>query len=135
MHAVRNTLYLLIFSLFSPLAAFSQTSPDFELSASNGYRISIFSRLTPLQINRIHSWELAITDGAGNAVEDVTLTVSGGMPDHDHGLPTNPEVTGMLPTGRYLLEGVRFHMPGRWLMHFTISGSGIAANADLEFTL
>lgn len=134
MHAVRNTLYVLILIL-APFAAHSQSSPDFELATSNGYRILIFSQLSPLQINRIHSWELAIVDGDGNFVENATLTVTGGMPDHDHGLPTNPQVTAILPNGRYLLEGVRFHMPGRWLMHFSISGVGSDSTADLEFTL
>ena len=37
-----------------------------------------------------------------------------GMPDHDHGLPTQPQVTSRLENGDYLLEGVRFHMPGKW---------------------
>lgn len=135
MLAVRNTLFFIIFFPLFPLIASSQEAPAFELATSDGYRISIFSRLNPLQINRIHSWELAVTDASGNAVQGATLTVTGGMPDHDHGLPTNPQVTGKLANGRYLLEGVRFHMPGRWVMHFTINGEGIDSSADLEFTL
>jgi hypothetical protein len=43
------------------------------------------------------------------------------MPDHDHGLPTLPVVTRETSPGRYLLEGVRFHMPGRWQLTLTIT--------------
>jgi hypothetical protein len=34
------------------------------------------------------------------------------MPQHGHGLPTQPQVTRELGDGRYLLEGMKFSMPG-----------------------
>ncbi|HCI88521.1 MAG TPA: auxin-binding protein, partial [Gammaproteobacteria bacterium] len=38
-----------------------------------------------------------------------------------HGLPTLPIMTRETSPGRYLLEGVRFHMPGRWQLTVTIN--------------
>ena len=48
------------------------------------------------------------------------ITVDGGMPIQDHGLPTQPRVTREIAPGYYLLEGLRFHMPGSWELVITI---------------
>lgn len=65
-------------------------------------------------INRMHSWVLHIEDASGVAVEGATIEVEGGMPEHDHGLPTAPRVTADLGGGNYRLDGMRFHMRGYW---------------------
>ena len=66
------------------------------------------------QLNRMHSWILHIEDESGTEVEGATVEVEGGMPEHDHGLPTKPRVTEELGGGDYKLEGMRFHMSGYW---------------------
>jgi hypothetical protein len=65
-------------------------------------------------INRMHSWILHIEDESGVGVEGATIDVDGGMPQHNHGLPTKPRVTEDLGGGDYRLEGMRFHMSGSW---------------------
>ena len=45
------------------------------------------------------------------------------MPIHDHGLPTAPRVTAELGNGDYRLEGVRFQMPGRWVVELAIDAA------------
>lgn len=66
------------------------------------------------QLNRMHSWILHIENESGTEVEGATVEVEGGMPEHDHGLPTQPRVTEELGGGDYKLEGMRFHMSGYW---------------------
>ncbi|NQV86570.1 MAG: FixH family protein [Woeseiaceae bacterium] len=66
------------------------------------------------QINRMHSWILHIETAAGVEVEGATVEFDGGMPKHNHGLPTKPRVTEELGGGDYKLDGVRFHMSGYW---------------------
>lgn len=100
-----------------------------------GNRLHISSELPPLEINRMHSWLLRLTDAAGAPVANARFAVQGGMPDHDHGLPTRPEVTGEIEPGVYLLQGLRFHMPGRWLIEFDIGLGEEADSASLEFEL
>ena len=46
------------------------------------------------------------------------------MPEHNHAMPTEPKVTKNLGNGRYLLQGVRFHMAGFWEMKVTIRVEG-----------
>jgi len=45
------------------------------------------------------------------------------MPEHNHGLPTAPQVTAGLGEGRYRLEGVKFSMPGRWVLRIAVDGA------------
>jgi hypothetical protein len=90
-------------------------------SESGAFRLDFESRLTPLAINRMHSWVLRLETADGQPVEGAVFEVSGGMPAHDHGLPTAPRVTRELGGGAYLLEGVRFHMNGDWELRFELS--------------
>jgi hypothetical protein len=73
------------------------------------------------EINRMHSWILHIENASGVTVEGALIEVVGGMPEHNHGLPTLPRVTAELGDGDYKLEGMRFHMSGYWEIVFTIT--------------
>ena len=44
------------------------------------------------------------------------------MPEHGHGFPTVPEVTEYLGDGKYLVEGLKFSMPGWWVGQFPHHG-------------
>ena len=66
------------------------------------------------RINRMHRWILHIEREDGSALEGAIVDVEGGMPEHDHGLPTKPRVTQELGGGDYRLDGMRFHMSGHW---------------------
>lgn len=72
-------------------------------------------------INRIHSWILHVESAEGVPVENATIDVTGGMPKHDHGLPTRPRVTEELGGGDYRLDGMRFHMRGYWEIEVTVT--------------
>ncbi|MBN9551432.1 MAG: FixH family protein, partial [Alphaproteobacteria bacterium] len=75
----------------------------------------------------LQSWLLTLKTAAGTPVEGAAITVSGGMPQHDHGLPTSPQATDYLGEGRYRMDGVKFTMSGWWQLHFGISA---AAGSD-----
>ena len=53
-------------------------------------------------------------------VPAATITLEGGMPEHDHGLATAPRITPGPEIGEYLVEGLRFHMGGRWELQFSV---------------
>lgn len=98
----------------------SADEPDTWLSRSGHFRVSYETDLQPIVINTMHSWILDVADSDGGPVTGARLTVTGGMPAHDHGLPTAPRVTRELAPGRYLLEGLRFHMGGDWQIEIVI---------------
>jgi hypothetical protein len=77
----------------------------------------------PLRPRRMHTVRVAITDAAGVPVDDATIQIDGGMPQHGHGLPTRPRVTRALGTGLYEIEGVRFNMGGWWEFRLAINAA------------
>ena len=83
--------------------------------------ISYEPAIQPVSINRIHNWVVHVETADGEPVNNATIAFVGGMPDHDHGLPTVPMVTRYLGDGDYLVEGMRFHMNGRWRVTLTIT--------------
>ena len=103
-------------------------------SSAGGIQIEVFSQLDPLQINLMHSWHIRLSE-SGAVISGASITMNGGMPEHDHGLPTQAQVTEELEPGLYLLEGIRFHMPGLWELQFSIEHGGRVELATIEFKL
>jgi len=91
-----------------------------KLSEKGIFSISYTSRLEPMPINKIHSWELVVNTPEGNPVSGADISLVGDMPEHGHGLPTQPEVTAELENGKYLVEGLKFSMPGWWIIKFNV---------------
>lgn len=91
-----------------------------RLSEEQLFAVHFTSHLDPIAVNTMHAWTLHIQDRSGKPVTDATVQVEGGMPDHDHGLPTRPRITQNLGGGDYLLEGMKFHMGGWWQVTFLI---------------
>jgi len=101
----------------------SAQTDDVSWTSQRGFFVvSYQSELEPLQINRLHAWVLHIENAAGEAVVGAQVEASGGMPVHNHGLPTRPRVTAEIGNGDYRLDGIRFHMAGEWEITISISG-------------
>jgi hypothetical protein len=109
---------------------------DREWSSRRGvYKISFEAELDPIEINRIHTWVLVVRTSSGDPVATAEISVLGGMPLHDHGMPTRPRVTEYLGEGRYRLEGMRFHMNGRWEVSVTVKADGKVDTAVITLDL
>ena len=109
--------------------------PAVQLGVSGFYRVSIKSNLNPLTVNQFHSWVVHVETPEGKVVEDANIQISGGMPAHKHGFPTSPRVTKYFGNGDYLLEGVKFSMPGPWVMILKVSAAGKRDNVSFDITL
>ncbi len=118
----------------SPLLAADLHAPVLTGTTAEGTRVEIYSDLNPLVINRIHTWHVRILDAQGTHLP-AELNLSGGMPEHDHGMPTAPQITGQLENGDYLLEGMRFHMPGAWQLLIELIIDDRAQTAVIHFNL
>lgn len=94
------------------------------LSESGALRASYTAEVTPVPLNRIHSWTLHLETDAGVPVANAEVSVDGGMPAHNHGLATAPAVTAYLGNGDYRIEGLRFHMQGEWILRLTVRHGG-----------
>ncbi|MEP9371538.1 FixH family protein [Mesorhizobium sp. KR1-2] len=101
-----------------------ESAPSFSLSkaSENGtYLVAIEPEAPPVKVGELHTWMVTVKTQDGKPVEGASITISGGMPAHGHGLPTSPEVTAQLGEGRYRVEGVKFSMGGAWEFRFAVS--------------
>ena len=85
------------------------------------FNVSVSSELDPLALNKMHSWIVHIESKDGEAVESAEIQIGGGMPQHNHGFPTAPEVTEELGDGEFRIEGMKFSMGGWWELKLTIN--------------
>jgi hypothetical protein len=95
-----------------------------RLTEQGLYEITYVSKIDPVPVNQMLTWTLHVETADGQPVENATISVDGDMPQHGHGLPTRPQVTRYLGNGDYLVEGLKFHMPGWWVMDFVIDANG-----------
>ncbi len=90
-------------------------------SAAGLYRATIVPQGGSIPQGKLQSWTLHLENAAGAPVDSASVAVDGGMPQHGHGLPTRPQVTEYLGNGDYRVEGLKFHMPGWWIVEFDIA--------------
>lgn len=88
------------------------------------FTVTIKPDMQPIAINQIHTWTLNVEGADGKPVENAEIKVDGGMPQHGHGLPTEPKVTQYLGGGDYKVEGVKFQMTGWWEVKFNLTAAG-----------
>ena len=106
-----------------------------KVSENGLYSVSYTSSLDPIEINRMHEWMLHVETADGEPVEDAVISVDGGMPAHNHGLPTQPRVTEYLGNGDYRVQGLRFQMRGTWQVSFEIREGGRGDTVTFELAL
>lgn len=80
----------------------------------------------PLRTGAMQRLRFRLRDAAGAPVVGARVTIDGGMPQHGHGLPTQPRVTGEPADGVYEVDGLRFNMGGWWELRFVFERSGLA---------
>lgn len=133
---------MLIAGCAGSMAIHSQSNPPAELDYSTTrasdegrFVVSFTSALDPIAINQMHSWTLHVETADGAPVENAVIQVSGGMPEHFHGMPTQPRVTQNLGGGDYLVEGMRFQMGGWWTVTFVIDADGVQDSVTFNLRL
>jgi len=89
-----------------------------------GLQICLQSEVQPLPLNQMHRWLIEVQDVAGAPLSELEISVAGGMPQHNHGLPTAPQVRAAETSGHYWLEGMRFHMGGEWTLELEVLHAG-----------
>jgi hypothetical protein len=89
-------------------------------STAGVYRVGLVPPERPPAINQLHSWTVRLAGADGAPVHGATFTVDGGMPQHGHGLPTQPRVTREIGDGVYRLDGMKFSMTGWWEVRLAI---------------
>ena len=107
---------------------------DSAWSKNRRFRAQVVSVPSPIPVNRLHSWRVAIRTRAGRPVLGARIAIDGDMPAHGNGLPARPRARPV-GGGRYLIEGVKFQMPGEWYLELRITHRGVRDRVRFVFTL
>ena len=138
MLVIQKTVVFITLILFPLLLHTLETQSENSYTKSTNnehFKVTISSKLNPLMINTMHAWIIHVENKHQQDVLEANITVDGGMPEHDHGLPTRPQVTKNLGDGCYLLEGIKFHMGGWWTLTISIVEGNISDSVTFDLNL
>ena len=105
-----------------------------QTSQQGRYRISYTPDTEPITINTLHAWTVHVATVDDQPVPDATVSVAGGMPEHNHGMPTQPQVTPA-GGGDYRVEGMKFQMPGWWTVTVVVDAGDQQDSATFNLLL
>jgi hypothetical protein len=71
---------------------------------------------------------------ATRPLTDVALAVDASMPEHQHGMTRRP-IVKRTENGGFRVEGLLFHMPGRWELYFDVTRAAITERAQVTMEL
>lgn len=132
---------LILLALLLPLAATAQNNhpphnqPLTRASSQQVFMVTLIPPAKPIAVNDMHSWQLRLTTADGNPVSRATFKVDGGMPQHNHGLPTRPLITQSLGHGTFLMEGVKFNMSGAWELKIDIEADKLKDSVHFQILI
>lgn len=104
-------------------------------SRNGHFRLVAMPAQGGIALRKYHDWTVEVQDAKGKPVELDGLSVTGGMPGHGHGLPSQPKVTEYLGEGTYRLTGFLFNMHGDWTLRFYLAKRGVQDVAELTLIL
>ena len=102
------------------------TQSEFGLgprASVGGHYTAVLQPSQQLRPRQLQTILVVVTDADGHTVDGATIAIDGGMPQHGHGLPTQPRVTRNLGGGVYEIGGVRFNMGGWWELSLDITSA------------
>lgn len=106
--------------------------------ASNGGTYGV--RTSPAAIEfpdneafRFEVW-ITATDASKPTLENLSLSVDAAMPQHGHGMNRVPRVSRLEP-GHFLVEGMYFHMTGKWELYLDITEKALTERAQFVVEL
>ena len=96
-----------------------------QLSKEKRFLVTLVPPEGTIGVQQIQSWQIKLSTPAGVPIPKALVYLNGGMPEHGHGLPTHPVVTREIAPGTYLLEGLKFSMPGWWELIVAVQVNGM----------
>ncbi|MDF1526598.1 MAG: FixH family protein [bacterium] len=114
----------------------SEIDTSMEKTSMKGqFNVSYKSDVHPIPVNRLLSWNLDVKTADGQPVKNAQIKILGDMPEHGHGFPTEPEVSGTMEDGQFLVEGLKFSMPGWWVVTFHITAGEMMDQVSFNLLL
>jgi DNA-binding beta-propeller fold protein YncE len=120
----------------APSAEAPAALPKTVCSTGARYAVEMLRSPDPIPTGELFDLELQVRDGCRSKrpAEGIQLEVDATMPGHGHGMNTQARIAPLGP-GRFLVTGLRFHMPGRWEIDFDVMRGGAVERAQVEVGL
>lgn len=97
------------------------------------YAFELSPRPDPPIVGELFEIVTRIRDArTGAPIEGAAFSLSAAMPEHGHGMTTAP-AHRELGGGDYLSEGMKFHMPGAWMITARAAAAGRGDRISLRF--
>lgn len=129
-------LWLVIATVLPVLAVAAECSDGCMVDSRDGhFRLTLTPVPGDVPLRVHHDWFVDVHTADGQPVELDGLTVSGGMPGHGHGLPSQPRAEQYLGNGRYRVSGFLFNMHGEWNLRFQLVKGSIQDIAETTLAL
>lgn len=120
------SVFAIIVLLVTSACAVPPKQLDLSLSrptAGQKFVVTLVPPTPPAPLHRMHSWQIRLASPDGQPIRGARIDIDGGMPQHGHGLPSQPQVTRELAAGTYLIEGMKFSMTGWWEIRLVINAA------------
>lgn len=101
------------------------------------YRVVYAPAPDPIPLNENFAVNFTVTyaDGREMALPaDLELKADATMPAHKHGMLQQPTMQKET-AGKYKVDGMKFHMPGQWMMKAELTSGGKTETVEFEINL
>ena len=104
----------------------SACEPPVQGARLESARYTLAYKMSEVAVSRHFTMDVGACAKGGGSVPDA-LKVDAQMPEHRHGMNYRPAVK-RVAAGQWRVEGMMFHMPGRWQLAFELDGEPLAAD-------
>jgi cytochrome c peroxidase len=118
------------------LAAAALSAPAFACDEGTRFespRFVVAYKTGPIEVARHFALELTVCPKPGQPPPEA-VKLDAHMPEHRHGMNYAPTLKPLGPA-RWHVEGLMFHMPGRWELVFEIRAAGVTDRATHPVSL
>ena len=104
-------------------------------SQGNTYTIQFSPALNSMPLNQYFDLEVQIKGSTHQTITfPLELEIDAGMKAHNHGMNVSPKIIN-LGNGKFKVEGMLFHMPGKWFLSFTIRRGTLSEKAEINLVI
>lgn len=104
-------------------------------SAQQRFLVQLDPPASGVPLQTLSAWTVRVASSDGQPVSRARVTVAGTMPQHGHGMPTQPRVTGEPSPGVYRIDGLKFSMAGWWQLRLAIRADEAEDTAEFNIVM
>jgi hypothetical protein len=126
---------LFLSAAFGLVASYAGAEVNGAIPSENGiYQIVLNQDLSTSPMREFVELDGVIYTADDKPIGMAQVTVGGGMPAHGHGLPTSP-IASVFDDGTFVVKGLKFSMPGGWIVVFDITSDAGVDSVTVDFDL